>query len=60
MKIYRVIEDTDLKEFESKVARYINNGWKLVGGVSGGDRFPNYCQAVIKESTEAEEAIQGF
>ena len=54
MKIYRVItSENGIKELESKISVLLNQGWKLVGGISFNHGYP--YQALIGQMLKSEE-----
>lgn len=54
MKIYRVItSENGIKELESKISVLLNQGWKLVGGISFNHGYP--YQAVIGQILKSED-----
>ena len=50
MKRYTVVEEDNLIEFEERVTKYLNRGWKCVGGVFAyvGLAYTTYAQAMEK------------
>ena len=54
MKIYRIItSENGIKELESKISVLLNQGWKLVGGISFNHGYP--YQAVIGQILKSED-----
>ena len=54
MKIYRVItSENGIKELESKISVLLNQGWKLVGGISFNHGYP--YQALIGQILKSED-----
>ena len=54
MKIYRVItSENGIKELESKISVLLNQGWKLVGGISFNHGYP--YQAITGQVLKSED-----
>ena len=51
---YALVYSKDFRKLERVVNERMDEGWKLIGGVSGGTRI--YCQAMTREDTPEEIA----
>lgn len=52
-----VVSDKGFTDFEEKVSKMLNEGWKPVGGIAFNHSYPHQAMAKIVDAEQKQEAI---